>query len=480
MSADREGDHAGRFTLPDGRGAHGVLTLARNKPPRLSLHPDSRAPIPAGGQGFPLDTSAESLTGQLHSNHDVVLGDVHLSEWFPSQFLVSARWALVGLAVSNVQGGRWKTLDVQLTGLETVLGNAIAATYWPANRSVDPQRFSADVNTAAHFVSNADRVVVTAQYDTAFSIADRYRFTLKNYASVRFVAEDALTIDEWGRRWIDPLIGLLTLATGEREEVNKVVVISPDQSATRETDLSDKISGELWGGGIHQRDQPAEFRTRTDGLPVVPLFTLDNSPPLAQLLQTWTRSLADETATSLYRLALDSALPLHVRYLLCLQALESIDVKSNAAKEAAADTRHQKRRGEVLAALGSVDEEYLDGSALRFIRNNLRREPLRSLAGRLHRLLKQVPGSEARVGEWTRETHELGAELLPTGRKSDVLHERLASARNALSHGVDVSPASLDPAVRVVVCLLRGALLTRLGFDEAQIATAYDRMGRFP
>ncbi|MFN2506276.1 MAG: HEPN domain-containing protein, partial [Acidimicrobiales bacterium] len=416
------------------------------------------------------------LVGQLHSNEAVVLGDVRLSEWFHDQFSARSRWAVVGLFVDGAPGGRWERVEVQTTGLETVLGNAIAATWWPANEDVEPQRFSADVNRAACFESLARGVSVTARYEETFSVGDRYGFHLSNFGRVTLIAESPLTVDEWIRSWIDPLIGLMTLATGEREEINRVTLVTPHPRRAEEPRAYGDIRGELWGGGIHQRDQPAALRTRADGSLLIPLFTLDNAPPLAELLQTWRTTLAEQSATSLYRLAIDPTLPIQVRFLLCAQALEALDTTARVKKEEAEDTSHAKRRAAIVKAVKAVSNEHLDTSTKRFIHKHLARQPFRSLAQRLLRHLAQVPEHDARTDAWVKQTEPLAAELASLRRPSHPLHERLASTRNALSHGSVVSAEALQPAVRILESLLRGQLLIRLGLDERQLRTAFDRM----
>lgn len=353
MTRDREGDHGGRFTLPDGRPAHGTVTLASDTPPRVSLHPDEPTPLGPEGRGFPQETELEQLVGDLHSNEEVIVGDVHLSEWFPNQFVASGRWALIGLSITEVAAAGWTTMRVRLTGLESVLGNAIAATWWPRSPEVDPQRFSADLNREAAYESEAEGVSVSVNYDQTFSAADPFGFSLSNYATATLRADSPLGVDEWGRSWLDPLAALISLATGERERINTVTLSAPDPTPHhRVVDMTPEIKAQLWGGGIHQQDQAAERRTRPDGSPLLPLFTLSDAPPLAELVQRWRASVADQTAASLYRLAIDRTLPTQVRYLLNAQALESLDASAAAAAETAEDTDHVDRRMAVLEVRG--------------------------------------------------------------------------------------------------------------------------------
>jgi len=479
MIRDREGDHTGRFTLPDGRRAHGTLTLASDKPPRVNLHPDDPVAIGPEGRGFPQDTEIDLLVGDLYSNDEVIIGDVHLSEWFPDQFVASGRWALIGLSITKVAAEGWTTLRMRLTGLESILGNAIAATWWPRTMDVDPLRFSADLNRVAIYESASDGVAVKVDYDQTFSAADPFGFTLRNYATATLVADSPLAVDEWVRGWVDPLLSLVTLATAEREQIDNVTLSVPDPNPrAHAVAVAPEITAQLWGAGIHQEDRAAERRTRPDGSPLVPLFTLAEAPPLAELVQRWRASVADQTAASLYRLAIDRTLPAQVRYLLNAQALESLDSSAEAAAEVAEDDVHAQRRAAVLELLGAVDDDQLDAVAKRFIRKNVARRPSRSLGGRLSRLIRRVPSHETRVAEWTRQTEALARDLDSLGRTNAPLHERLASARNALSHGEALTPQVIGPANRVLEALVRGQLLERLGFNDEQLASAYDRIGR--
>lgn len=479
MIRDRLGDHGGRFELPDGRRAHGTLSLEADRAAVVSLHPDDRIPIGSGGRGFPVDSTAEHLVGHLYSNEEVILGDVHLSEWFPEQFRASSRWALLGLSITRVPDYRWNTARIAVTGLECLLGNAIARTFWPSDGGAEPQRYSAELNSDAEYVSTYDDVEVTAGYSFTFSPANPYTFNISNYATLTLLASHPLTVDEWLDEWIRPLLGLLTLATGEEERINWVAFSVPDPTQTDEVrERSIDISARLFGGGIFQRDPPAERRTLRNGAALVPLFTLDASPPLAELVRTWHTRLADETATSLFGLAIDPTLPPSVRYLLCSQALEGLDASLRSTNERTSEDSYRAKRAVAVSVMNEVDDELINSTTKNFIRKYLSRLPPRSLSSRFRRLIRALPAHEERSATWTTQTERLGAELESLDRAGKPLHERLASARNALSHGESLSPAAVLPANRVLLSLLRAQLILQLGFSESQVEVACDRMAR--
>jgi ApeA N-terminal domain 1 len=477
----KEGDHNGRFILPTGESVHGVLTLAANRPPSVSLHPDAPGGQRSEGSvAFPRDSRTPELVGHLFSNDEVIIGDVVLSEWFPFQIQAFGRWALVGLEITRVPDRRWNTLQLQVSGLEALLGNAIASTLWPTDTRADPQRLSADLNIAANFTSSSDTVSATAKYRYSFPITDPYRFSVTNYATVFLTADEPLPADEWIQEWVNPLIGLVALATGERERLNSALFSAPDPTrATDDARMPAEITGQLFGAGIHQQDIPAQRRTRPDGTPLVPLFHLADAPPLADLIRRWRTGPGERTATTLYRLSTDPTLPAPVRYLLCAQALEALHSEDHATQEAAQDVAHAEERAAALASLAALPDDLLDPRIKRFLKRNVARRPLRSLAGRLSQILTTVPDSDTLVANWTSLTEPLVLFLAERGYLIEPLHERLASIRNILSHGSAIIPdRPLAAATRILETLLRGQLLASLGFNDMQIGNAYAQMSR--
>jgi ApeA N-terminal domain 1/Apea-like HEPN len=469
----QDGDHNGRFALPSGEEVNGTLTLGADRPPSVSLHPDDPAGL-TGVSSFPQNSRAPELVGYLFSNDEVIIGDVFLSEWFLRQVEASGRWALVGLDITQVPDRRWNTLQIRMTGLQALLGNAISSTLWPKDTSVDPPRFSADLNTTANYTSTTDAVTITVKYHWSLSPTDPYRFSLTNYATATLTTDQPLTVDEWAEEWVNPLLGLLTLATGERERITSALFSAPDPSRTADDARFPEITGQLFGAGIHQQDMPAERRTRPDGTPLVPLFALADAPPLADLIRNWRTSLGERTATALYRLSMDPTLPPPVRYLLCAQALESLHAEDHTAQEAAEDEAYDRERTAAIAAVTAVPDNVLDPSIKRFLRKNVGRRPLRSLANRLHHILATIPDRDILVATWTERTEPLVPDLTALDYRTEPLADRLGSIRNVLSHGSATFPERLVyAATRILETLLRGQLLTSLGFSNEQLVNAY-------
>jgi hypothetical protein len=464
--------------LPDGRSATGTLTLAGNRPPTLSLVPDTPATIPEGGKGFPQSTAIPRLTGHLFSNDEVVLGDAHVTEWFHDRFAVSARWAVIGLSVADVDDDQWSRLEVRMTGLNLVLGNAIAATHLPTSGETRPLRYSVDLDPDARCVSETEGVTVDVGYETRSSLGDPYRFTVTNLATARLTAAVPLGVDHWLREWIVPLRDLLSLATGMREAIASVTLLTPEIGADVKNQRA-TIRGVLFGSGITQEKVPAERRTRRGGSYVSPSFILRDAPPLASMIRAWKTELSEATAAPvLFRLAMDPELPTSVRVLLSAQAIEALDASQRADHEMAEDTKHRASRERAVTAIDALDSEVLDPEVRAFVRKSLSRSPFRSFAGRVKRSMDHIPDWSSQQAAWDAATELLKTELEAVGRVAEPLHERLASTRNALSHGEYLSASALRPAGEILERLLRGLFLTRIGFGEDGLAMAYERMAR--
>lgn len=475
---DRLGDHGGRYILPDGRRGVGTLTLAANRPPTVDLVLDAPAATPESGKAFPQRTEIPRLVGHLFSNEEVVLGDAHVTEWVHDRFQVSARWAVIGLDVAQVDQDRWACLDGQVTGLDSVLGRAISALQWPKSGETRPLRYSVDLDPDARYESEHQDVTIDVGYDTSSSLGDPYRFNVTNFATAKLTTANPLTVDQWLSDWITPLRDLLSLATGVREQVAKITLLTL-RSGSNTQDQSAMIRGEVFGSGISQEEVPAERRTRRDGSQLIPTFMLRDAPPLASMIAMWRSELSEKTAAPvLFRLAIDPELPTPVRVLLCAQAIEALDANQQADREAAEDVDHRAQRDKALVAIGALPEEALDLEVRAFVRKNLLRAPPRSLAGRIKRSMSHIPDSADQIARWDAASRHLRAELEAAGRRADPLHERLASARNTLSHGEPLSFQASRSARDILEGLLRGQLLARLGFDAQGLAKAYGSMAK--
>jgi hypothetical protein len=111
------------------------------------------------------------------------------------------------------------------------------------------------------------------------------------------------------------------------------------------------------------------------------------------------------------------------------------------------------------------------------LKKNLPRKPYRSLASRLHHILASIPNHDALVPTWIDRTAPLVPDLVALDCRIEPLHERLASIRNVLSHGsATLPPRHVHAATVIVETLLRGQLLSSLGFNRTQLSSAYTHM----
>ncbi len=459
------GEYLGRLNLPLGPG-DAVLDLRANRPPTFRVH--GYGPMSTGG--FPKPAQHHSrLTGRLRTNHDVVLGDAQLEDWGPLLGLHrgSARWALVGLRVADHE--IWERVYVQVSGLESILRPPMEGVQWPSDGSTEQQQYSAFVMPYPVAETTNDGVHVHPRYNVSFSISDLYQHQVTTVAEVRFRADEPRTVDAWIAEYVEPLTTLVGIATGRVESLRLVVTqngeFDPPAGGTY-------VRGVLFGSGIGQDPKPAERQLDSRGDDIVPLFTLDDSPPLASLIATWQAVSEELPALPLLRLSQDPGLHPNVRFLLLAHAAESLHARPVEEEDLAEYGRRKNRFKEALAVIrdAGLTEEH------RFLRENA--EPRRPypLSRRLRELLKSS-ALASRVDDWDARTADLDVHLRTLDIAPTDLADRLAQARNVVSHGVaHLPPDLLRPAATLLDLVVRLGILTLLGFTETQVDSAAGRL----
>lgn len=177
-------------------------------------------------------------------------------------------------------------------------------------------------------------------------------------------------------------------------------------------------------------------------------------------------------ALPLLRLSQDPALHPGVRFLLLAHAAESLHARTVEREDEAEYERRKVQFKEVLAAVKGAG--LVEGH--RFLRDNV--EPRRPypLARRLRELL-MVSALAPQLEVWNRRTAELDSHLRGLGKAPTDLADRLAHARNVVSHGAAHLPADLlRPAVTLLDLVVRLGILRLLGFTGAQVERAVVRL----
>ena len=457
------GEYLGDVDLPLG-SAQAVFDLQADRPPTFKVH--GYGPMSQGGFPKPADHHPR-LVGRLRTNHDIVLGDAQLSDWGPFGHQGSARWALVGLEIAGHES--WERLYVHVSGLESILRRPMEEVHWPKDGTTERQQYSAVVMPYPVAESLHEGVHVQPRYNVSFSVSDPYQHQVTTIAETRFRSDQPLSVNEWIALWVRPFTTLVGIATGRVEDLRLVTTRNGEFDPP---DRRDQVRGVLFGSGIAQDPKAAERQLDGRGDDVVPLFTLDDSPPLGTLIATW-RAVSEELpALPLLRLSQDPALHPGVRFLLLAHAAESLHARTVEKEDEAEYERRKVRFKEVLAAVkeaGLVEDH-------RFLRDNV--EPRRPypLARRLRELL-MASALAPQLEVWGQRTAELDSHLRGLGKAPTDLADRLAHARNVVSHGAAHLPADLlRPAVTVLDLVVRLGILRLLGFTDAQVERAVVRL----
>ena len=125
---------------------------------------------------------------------------------------------------------------------------------------------------------------VVCSYARQFPL-HKYRFELAFAPVVEFVADNPLTLDEWVTRWLQPLVDVASLASGDPQRLAWLTVHS---GTGRE-----ETSGVVFGGGIAQAPYRAGYDDEwTQRAPAA--FHLRHvagsvAGPLAQVEEAWQR-----------------------------------------------------------------------------------------------------------------------------------------------------------------------------------------------
>ena len=308
------GEYLGFVDLPLG-SAQAVFDLQPDRPPRLVVHDYG----PTTWGGFPKPAvDLPRITGRLRTNQDIVLGNVLVADWGQRQHHGSAGWALVGFEVSSHI--EWERADVQVSGLELLMRRPMDEVHWPKDGLAERQQYSAVVAPYPVAESAHGDMSVRPSYSVSFSMSDPYQHRVSTVATTMLRADERLTVDQWISEWIQPLTTLVGVGTGRVETLRTVTLRNGEFVPANRADF---VEGVLFGSGITQDPQLAERQLDKRGDPVVPLFVLDESPPLATLIATWREASQDLSALPLLRLSQDPELHPSIRFLLLAQAAES-------------------------------------------------------------------------------------------------------------------------------------------------------------
>jgi hypothetical protein len=466
------GEYSAEWRIGD-RAIAGELSLAPLRFPSVTLY-GGVAPLAArdSARAFPTNFEMGRLTGRLRSNHEVVILEAELSEWFPGQTFGGGEWAIVGLGVCEIPDDRYHCVSLQITDTDLLLGiPPLRNMEWPrpappksparsstsrAKRSRSERRFSAAMNSRAHRVWRDPDAGVTLDVGYFWqSTIDPYRFGVTPAPVIDLKSRAPLTLNEWRDSWIVPLVGVASFATKRPQRVSWLRVIRGRGPKA--------VTGTVFSGGIEQAPYTAHYEIEWRADPDrQPLFTLGSEQVDAiGLIKTWRDLAAAENPfVELYRSTLfQPDLPPRARFLNLIQALEAL----HSYEHRSSDTRRQREFATRRAAVIQEAETFgLPPESIRFLKRGWSKKRRQSLEKRLHDLIKGLP-------QGTRAELETGSDLEPIrtaleGEDALTLAAQLRVLRNHLSHGNrSYADDDLRPWVGRLETLCRGHLLRLLG-----------------
>jgi hypothetical protein len=446
-----------------GRTFAGNFDARAGRSPRAGIYgePDGlRAPM----RSFPQESEIGLLRGRIRSGQDVVIGDTHLSTWFPDRTIAVGGWALAGLGIAEVPELRLNEMRLQITGLVPLFGvSPIKSVTWPKTPfESDAPTYSATLDNDAHFVWDSGSLKLEASYDGNFTITDGFQHRLRFAPVLTLTAIAPMTPVEWIRRWLEPLWRVVTFLTNVKQELSWVTL---GWSFDGEPSEGKRVIGQLFGAGIMQEPYEAVRPDHDEARPLVRLTSLPHS--FIDIVSRW-RDIDTDDHVFLRILRLvqfQPELPEHARLAFLIQALESLHTAEHAAEDEQAQANYAQRRNDVLEGLTSTRIARDD---LQFIKENWSSRRIDSLDRRLRDLIATAPPQVQKALTDLLQT-EIGKSMLADDKRT--IDAQIRVLRNDLMHGNRHYDAhDLRPWASAVDKLCRVQALRLLGFSQDEIA----------
>jgi ApeA N-terminal domain 1 len=466
------GSYAAEWFL-EGRTLPGELQVEPGIGPTIALFGDVDEVDYTRAVEFPRDRNVPVVNGRLRSGENVSVSDVTLWTWFPGRTSGFGRFAVVGLGAGEAVDNKYLRARLQITEADLFFGaGPIKSVSWPTDSSLPLQgKYTVETNPTSSHEWTEDKTGIHFEcgYDVNFSISDTHRHELNFAPVIGMTSLEPLTVDDWIRQWVTPLLRVASLATLRPQRLSWLTV----HTAAADSDPDDRahhVTGVVFGGGIQQVPYQAEYRAEWHDPERHPLFTLAGLPVgLPVLLRGW-RDLerGENPFIELYGLALrQEALPQRARFLYLVQALEALHAAENRARDAKADADFAVSRTAAMADLAAAD---LPPQTVKFMKKYVSAKRPDSLDSRLTALIGQLPEP---VGESLRhlDMGAIQADLVIGG--ASTLPAQLRVLRNNLSHGTrNYRDRELLPWVAAVEMICRAQALRLLGFDTDGIVRA--------
>ncbi|MCL4293402.1 MAG: hypothetical protein KJ056_10295 [Acidimicrobiia bacterium] len=438
--------------------APGLLTLASGRPPRGEVYGELPIEWNSGMASFPQYADIPALTARLANGATAVLTDAQITYWIGERGLISAAAAIVtaGQHGPARELPSYDRVELQVERLDALAGIApLKHMRFPSSedyRHLDGT-WSVDGNPDSSQEWSDDEITVRLEYDGTIRTFDAYSYGMSFSPVVRIEATAPLEVSDWVEEWIQPIRQIASVATGKPCDLTYFAVRRPstERRAPR---------GQVFGVGITQAPfSSSQERVREADSAV---FLRHDEISLLSLVRAWQSMTRDrhpliETYGSM--LHAHDQHP-RSRFLLLIQAIEGTHGHETAGEFEVRRKAHVSARDAVLEAV----EGHLDATQRRFLKTNLRKDPLTGLEDSLTAMVSRLP-----VDLMPRiEESALVADAKAGPRSPTSAVGALRVVRNDLAHGRrGYDPLHLHEVVVLLERVVRAHALRLLGCPES-------------
>jgi hypothetical protein len=449
----------------------GDVELIAQRQPRGGVYgkaPTNWTVQPGGvGAGFPQHFEYPIVYGELDGGLDVVLLDARLSVFGeePRQGLFSFKGANAGFDAWAALVGRGAPRSdtvlvdsgvIQVTNLDSFAARSpLVGTTFPADNIYQHQEptWTAKFDKASLQEWEDSDAKVSMSYHGSAEVLGQYRFGLRFSPIITIELQQAIPLTEFMIRWVWPVQGLISAATGRTEKITHLscspVIEGDDRPASqrRFQVFQASVSHAPYLSTNDVRDKH------------VSAIRLSEGESLLSLLRGW-QELQDEQNPILETYdasALGPDQTPRARFLLLIQALEGL--YGHEDRLAPQRPRFEAKRNDILAKC----EAALNAGERRFLNRFLLRSP-QNLEMVLRQMVESPPVDlEPELADCAL----VKTVITDADTPADTPFPALSYVRNGLSHGTRTFDRyHLHAAAGILERVVRGHLLRLLAASE--------------
>lgn len=403
---------------------------------------------------FPQTGTLPYLKGRIkNSGEDILLGNVSLYTWFSDDTIVDADFALVGHSLFEMMDDGFRTANLQVTALDAISGSPpIASTTFPT-RNVGSMTWSAEWNENSRQTWVGEQAEICLEYNARATVHDPYRFAVKFTPTLKISLKYGISAERWFEDWCNPLIRIVSAATGGVEGLTYLSFQCDDGSNV--TAFTSGISQAPYASNINDvRGAKSAFTTSRDGLSILAMIEGWRSQREAgnPLIEGYNPALLVRRQHPRFRV------------LLLLQFLEALFGFENRTDLDRQKTIYLEKRNSLIDRLTALrDSELLTTAELRFAKSAIQKSPPQGLDTALRYHFERLPSSNV-VDNLS--SHALIERVASTLQPATV-ENALRVIRNQMAHGErDYPVGDLDKLASILNRIVRAIFLELLDCGE--------------